>query len=64
MELTETVTPSIERWDGVELITLVGGQKLKVQTTGDGGGQLLDITVPDGKKWVGSVRVQFVEETA
>jgi len=61
MEVEKTITSSVERWDGVEIVTLIAGQKLKISVTGGGGGQLLDITVPDGKVWSGSIRVQFYE---
>ena len=62
MNLSDTITPSNKRWDGVEIITLIAGQKLKINITGDGGGQLLDVEVPSGKTWTGSVRVQFTEQ--
>uniref|UniRef100_A0A6H1ZV38 Uncharacterized protein n=1 Tax=viral metagenome TaxID=1070528 RepID=A0A6H1ZV38_9ZZZZ len=61
MELSDSTSPSIKRWDGVDLLEVFQGQKIKINITGAGGGQLLDVTVPAGKKWTGSIRVQFTE---
>ena len=60
MDFSLSVVPSVTRYDGVQHVELPAGKRLKIETSPNGN-ELLDVEVPVGKKWVGTVVVRFVE---
>ena len=44
-------------------VLLTAGQSFKIETS-PGGAELLEITCPEGKVWLASVRVEYKEENA
>lgn len=61
MELTDQSIPAARRKQGVEALVLTAGKHLKIETS-PGGGEILDVMVPEGETWhVGITVVVTVE---
>lgn len=50
--------------NGVDNINISSPAKLKIHTTGDGGGILINAGPAHGKQWSATVRVEIIETDA
>ena len=60
MQLKTVSVPARVKHSGKEKFTLLAGETLKIETTPHGG-ELLDVTVPQGKEWQVHITVDVVE---
>lgn len=54
-------TPKGKGYRGQAELNAVAGQTLKIETSPDGE-EILEVVVPAGKKWIGILVVDFLEE--
>ena len=63
MQLQSNTTPvkqSVTTLAGHQVITIPAGKVLRIETT-PGGVEILDVTIPAGKSWTATIRLDIVE---
>ena len=63
MEVESLFRPENTLITGQEIIDIPAGKTLKIETSPQGE-DILNITVPEGKKWVATINISIVETDA